>query len=280
MSDIEDLIEQTYDLPAIPVVAQKVITLVRDPETNARDLQDVIQTDPAMTTKILRIANSSLYGLTRKVETLSQAVVIVGFNTIKTLAITTSLKGIYKNYGPVEQAMWEHSVGCALTSFVSANRAGFPMAEEAMIAGLLHDVGKTFMNNNDPDAYKEVCEAIEKNGLRSIEAEIEKFGFDHTQIGAAILRKWNLPEPTTAAVRFHHNLAALKTAQEGVQKLTSLVSLANGIAYTLGFGVRKDPKAIERCISPAQILGFTADGLKTLIEEAATTVERERKIFD
>jgi hypothetical protein len=81
-------------------------------------------------------------------------------------------------------------------------------------------------------------------------------------------------------VRFHHTLGALRTAVEDVQKLTALVSLANGVSHTMGFGVVKDPKAVETCISPAQILGFTAEGLKGLVDEAVAVVQKEKELFD
>lgn len=222
-------------MPAFPQSVQKILELTRDINCLPKDLVAVIEKDPVMTMKILKVINSAYYSLPNKVTSVSQSVVYLGLNTIKNLALSIAAVGMLPRFntsGFDIQGYLLHSLTTAAVARQLSNvyAKGQVDPGDAYIAGLLHDFGKAvFAQFMAPEFAK--CLAIsEDNGIPLHEAETQVIGADHTVVGAMLATKWQFPEHLVACIRDHHNLEAARTP------LLDCVRLGNQISRKLGFG--------------------------------------------
>jgi putative nucleotidyltransferase with HDIG domain len=278
--DLESIIARTGDLPAMPGIAVKVMEMVGDPGTSAKDLQEVISHDQALTTKVLKIANSAMFGVSRDISTLSHAIMILGFSTIRSIVLATSTKSIYlkgKSTGGFSmKLLWDHSIGCALVARRLARETHTVNLEEAFIAGLLHDIGKTVINLLFASRYEEVISQVYNGGESFATVENRLMGFDHTQVGALVLRKWNLSRSLEDAVLHHHD-PANATANP---KLTAVVSLANSYCKKLGIGPETRENEVLAEHPAAHILEFAPAMVDELLQAVLQLVEEDKEIFE
>ncbi|MEK6557825.1 MAG: HDOD domain-containing protein, partial [Candidatus Margulisiibacteriota bacterium] len=153
----KELVDRIADLMPLPVTLQKIIQLTSDPQTEIKELLPTLERDQAMVARILKMANSSYYGFSRQILTISHAVVCLGYNTIKNIALTTStqsfLRGRVMSYALEEGALFKHSYAVALGSRAIARRVGYPNPEEVYVMGLLHDVGKVILDQYAKDRF-------------------------------------------------------------------------------------------------------------------------------
>jgi putative nucleotidyltransferase with HDIG domain len=280
IKDLEAIIARTGDLPAMPAIAVRVMEMVGDPSTSANKLQEVIGHDQALTTKVLKIANSAMFGVSRDISTLSHAIMILGFSTIRSVVLATSTKSIYmqssSKSGFSAKVLWDHSLGTALIARNIAAKNPSINEEEAFIAGLLHDIGKTVININFAEQYEPVIREVYSTGVRFIDVEQSQLGFDHTQVGALVLRKWNLSRSLEDAVLNHHS----PKQSEGNELLTAVVSLANDFCNKIGIGPETIRDINLMASGAAEMLGLNEDKLEEYEARLQEAMESNKEIFE
>ena len=274
----QELIANLGDLPPLPQVASQVLRVSADPDANAEDLRKVIAMDQALTSQILKISNSAMFGMMREVTTLTQAIMTLGFSTIKSVVIASSAKNLY-NRGTVglqERLIWEHALVSAIASRAFAKSLRFPRIEEAFIGGLLHDIGKSVIGVKFPERYSTLLRTVYNENSVCLDLELETFGFDHAMVGEALVSQWNLATSLQAAVRWHHDPIH---AQETHRELTAIVALANHLSLEEKVGIG-DPKHLEGASMQAmeilqlgpEALGGIKEGVRTAIEQDKTMI--------
>ena len=247
---VDDLIAKIGELPPMPQVAQKALTLIRDPDSNMSDLGAVLSLDQAMASLVLKWANSAYYGLRNPVSTVQQAAAYLGMRTLHSLVLAASVAAWFDRpapgYGLERGDLWKHSIGVAAGARLIANQFGNEVAEEAYHAGLLCDIGKLgfeiLLRNVDTNAP-------EWQNQSFIDLEIAHFGVDHATLGAEMARRWHLPEGLVDTIAHHHSPA---DATEGAL-LAAAVHISDGAMMMLGGGIGReglqyelDPVACER----------------------------------
>lgn len=229
--------ESMERLPPMPAVITKVMELTNDPNCTAQELQKVIGMDEVLSSKVLRLVNSARYGFPRRITTLSHAVILLGFETVRNLAIGVATVRLLLRHGancPVNrQRFWEHSLetGLAASALAKHLRKDLILREEMFLAGLLHDLGILFLSQIFPEQYRAVIEQC-----RSLEEtypiEQEVLGVTHGEVGAMMAEHWNLP-PMFAEVMRHHHAPA-----EGLSFYhhVSAVYLGDILSHSIGGG--------------------------------------------
>jgi len=244
------------DLPSSPAIAVEIDRLVSDPNSTVSEIESRILQDQALVAKLLRLVNSSFYGLPRPVTSVARAIPLAGMKTIRNLvfAVTTSpiLEKNLPVYGYAGQGLWTHSLVTAIASQVICTELKVKgvSPEEVFVAGLLHDVGKLILGEFvmvEDDALVSGSE-----GCRDRERELT--GFDHAELGADIAAKWNMSEMLSALIAHHHEP---ENAGDFID-MALLVALADSVAKMLGIGLDQE-RCIPSQISPAVSKRFNLD---------------------
>lgn len=276
---LKDIILNAKDLPAMPHVASKVLELAGNPETTAAKLQKVIQDDQAMAARILKIANSALYGCSRQIKTLTEAIVMLGFNTIRSLVVTSAARNMYlaegKTMGLKERLLWEHSIGCAIACRILVTPRHPMYAEEAFLAGLMHDIGKLVLNQYASDVFDRVVQEVYNEGRNFAAVERELLGFDHTEVGAMLVTKWKLSPVMEEAIRFHHTESEFKRDR----LILCYLDLANSLCKRQGIGFVEAPDLDLVNLPSNKVLGLSAAELDVMAQQLGDTLESEMEIF-
>jgi len=228
------LVRAVEKMPAFPKAVQQVLALCRDINCPPRDLVGVIEHDPVLTVKLLRVINSASYGLPNKVTSVNQAVLFLGINTVKNLALAFAMIGVLptRNVAGFEvQGYLVHSVATAALARHLATRpqVGEVAADDAYIAGLLHDFGKVVMATHFPEEYRSVLEAAEAEGLPLHVVERRIIGADHAEVGAMLARHWQFSANLVSCIGNHH-------ASPDADALTACVALANQLTRRAAVG--------------------------------------------
>jgi HD-like signal output (HDOD) protein len=284
---LESLVQRAGDLNMMPQVARKVIELVADENSTAAQLATLLEKDANITTRILKIANSAFYGLRREVKTVQQAIVILGFKSLRSMVVASSSKALHKRFGITEQLMWDHSVGTAIGGKVFAEKLSPAVGEIAFVGGLLHNVGCTVMNNECPKPFLEVMKKIYNSGVASIDAEIEIFKYAHPEVGFRVTEKWGLPPELSKIIRFY-SISRLKEAeraplyQEQMLKMAlACVEVASHACRHLGIGYRDkkpEPNLLE--LEGAKILQLNAEKLNDILKRFDELYQKEKAVFN
>ena len=276
MDKAELIASKVGDLPALPQVAVKVMEMVRDPDTRTKDLEEVLLRDPALTAKVLRIANSAFYGVRGNVSTLSRAIVILGFNTLRSVVMASSTEEIYKrSTNFTEKILWEHSLAVALAARTIAQECRYGAAEEAFVGGLLHDIGKVVLDSNAPEEYSQVMELVYNGEQSFIDAETDVFGFDHSEIGAMVVNRWNLTPELQEAVRLHHQ----PMSAEVDPTLCAVISLANSLCVKHEIGPERMPDLELSELESTLMLPIDPFQLDQLANQILEKLDEEKQLL-
>ncbi|HEX9444534.1 MAG TPA: HDOD domain-containing protein, partial [Candidatus Binatia bacterium] len=276
------VIERVTQLPFSPV-AMKILQAAWDERAGARDMAKVIVLDQAFTARLLRIANSPYYGQSRDVTTVSQAVSILGMDAIASLALTLFTFGSV----PEEDsetlsigALWEHSLGSAVWARAIAARVGRVAAEEAFIAGMLHDMGKVLLYRFFKKELLEAVGIAEAEGLALAEAERRVLGTDHAVVGQAAANQWGFPPLLRYAIAFHRAPGETPgDAGDAVRKIVAIVHVADLLseASEIGYGGERGDEPIDPAVWPLLKLG--EDDCREMLGPVLAEIEKSREIF-
>ncbi len=259
------------DLPPMPHIATQVLDKLADEDANPREINALITKDPALAARVLKVANSPMYGASRSIATLNDALMFMGFDSISSLIMTAVLKGMYSKVGLAEKLLWEHSVGCGLASRKIADAIRYRRKEEAYLAGLMHDVGKTALFLHAPDAMGEILESVYNDESDFFGAEERRFGFNHAMVGGAIATNWRFTAEIEEAIANHHQPELNSSTNE----LIPIVSAANAVCHKLGVGpIRKPDLDMDR-IKSFKVLGLDADRIEEILAEVREALQSE-----
>ncbi len=227
-------LEKVQELPTLPEVYDRLVAVLNRP--SMADIEAVLRQDPAVTGKVLRLANSAFYGLRRPVSTVAQAVLVLGYDVLRQLVLSTSVIRLFrkKEDSPASyRAYWAHCLGTALVARWLALYLGEENPEEFFVAGLLHDIGKLVHSQYWPEDFCQALTLAKSQRLTLAEAE-QTLGFSHDQTGGLLMHRWGLAAAIREAVAYHH---APRVPREGRTSLhEQVVHCADVISFALGFG--------------------------------------------
>lgn len=269
---LTELLAKVKDMPPLSQSITQILKLTNSPKSSAQDLAKVFERDPKLAANILKLANSSFNGFSRKISTISHAIVCLGLDTVKSIALTSSTQEMLNNeisaYALEKGMLWQHSICCATCARIIAKRIGFKESEEAYIAGLLLDIGKIILSSFAEDYFIQIIEKLENNKAPFDRVEQEVLGFDHPQIGGRIIKKWNLPSILVEAVQYHHQ----PDKAEIHKKITYIVHLADAISCMLGIGLGCDGLMYVFEKNTLNILGLRKEDIESIMCELVDKV--------
>jgi len=278
--ELETAIMTAADLPTIPIVAIKVMQLIESEKANAEELAKIVASDPAVAARVLKISNSSFYGCQRQIQTLSSAIVVLGFSTLRSLVVAASVKQVYRPYGLTEKMLWEHSFAAGLAARIIATQTRVANEEEAFLAGLFHDIGKIIMNTLDRGKFQEVMQHCYNEGISFGEAEKSVYPFSHEEVGAYVIRKWNLPDTLSTAILQHHRMEFGIEDPPAQVALTAVASLADLFCLKLGIGSRVPQYNLDLADSKAgRLLNLSPETVAAALETFRTAFEKDHALF-
>ncbi|MFO7603176.1 MAG: HDOD domain-containing protein [Gammaproteobacteria bacterium] len=226
----ESLLKNVSGLVSLPEVAMRVNAMVDDATCTADEVARVIETDPGLSTRVLGIANSAMYGYSREISTVHRAVMVLGTRQIRDLVLTTAAAQAFEhiptNLISVDD-FWHHSIYCGLLAKQIAAMTQTPHAETMFMAGLLHDIGHLIMFNQLPEQIHQILlETLQPEAEQLYQIERRVLGFDHAEVGGALARLWTLPPVLQEVIAFHHEP---DRAQQFPQEVF-LIHIANRVA--------------------------------------------------
>ncbi len=264
-----DLLKMKINLPSLPKIFSQIVEVMSNPLSSSKHFSDVIRKDPALSAKILKLANSAFYGYRSKIDTITTAVTIIGTNELYALALSMSVMKMFKNIPTAlvdMSSFWKHSIAVGIIARQIADYRQYSDKERFFIAGLLHDIGRLIIYQYLPsDAKNALIHARQKRDLL-YKSEKEVLGFNHARIGGMLLSKWDLPEELGNMVRFHHNP---EKAKEDITE-ASVIHLSDIMANVLRHGTSG-----EFFIPPLNKVSWENIGLE---ESAFTEILKQSEI--
>lgn len=253
---IWETLEEIKDLPTLPSVYFKVDKLLKDKQASIENVARIIEIDPAMSSSILRLINSAFYGLHTKSNSISHAVMILGFNAVKNAIVsvaildTLSIKDRYQNFNIAD--FWRHSVSVAVMGKQLAERSCLAAPDDAFMAGLLHDTGKIIMIKYFKEDFGKVWQTMQNTKCSFYDAEQEVASIDHVQIGAYLARKWQLPEHIIEAIASHHYYMT-SSQSTGLVECIMLANALSNNGYQINPGDYVFEGHVEKALRPLMI---------------------------
>ena len=282
--DLQKILDNIEELPSLPIIVNKVLEVIEDSRSVAGDLADVISNDQAFTSKVLRLVNSSFYGFSTRISTISRAVVILGYNTIKNLILGLSVIGLMEggeedsHFNRIE--FWEHCIGCAACSRLIAIRVGYSQPEEIFVAGLLHDIGKIIFNEHCKDDFNRVLELVKNENLTMTEAENRVLGVTHAIMGEWLTKKWKFPPVLYNTIRYHHSPpVSSKTVDDTVIICSSIVNISDMLCKTGGIGSDGDDNIPYVDGQVWRIINLEENAKEDILYDLDDELERARIFF-
>jgi putative nucleotidyltransferase with HDIG domain len=279
MSSAKAFVEAARELPVMPPVAAEVMRKAEDPDTAVKEIAELISRDAALAVRVLKIANSSFYAMAREVQTMQQAIMLLGYSTLRSVVVAASMKDVFARFGLAERLLWEHAVAGAVAANRLAREIGGLSPDELFLAGLLHDVGRLVMYSQDSERYQEVLKVLYAEGGDPVALERQHFGFDHCEIGSLVLDKWKLPARLVAAVGGHHDPERV-AGKNGEKPLAAALQLVDRVCLREGMGRRKpEPELAVLDCAGARILGAGDLDLAAFCAKVREGYEQEKAVF-
>ena len=281
MSKLVQIMRTLRSMPPLPDVASRILAIVRNPEYSIDGLVAVVRTDPALTTRILKLCNSSLFGLSQPISSVSDAVAYLGSRNLVKLVLVSCTASYFKNLPPNPYAdpglLWQQTLACSTACQTLAERCGHGQPATAFTAGILHNVGRIAMVQVVDAETLATAASMMLDPLASpLEVERKVIGLDHAAASGIVTESWNLPVELRRAARNHHDLSHVATDDD----LTALLHVADELVMSMGIGDplperrhAPDPQALQR-------LGLGTADLEPVRISVAQEVERIGKLLN
>ena len=262
-----------HKLPSLPMVVTKVLNMLKDPDFSVRELSRIISDDTALATRTLAVARSGQYAQRRQATTVHEAILVLGFHTLRNVVMATAAQSFVTRKSRVSERLWSHSLAAALASRLLAQRTRFFDPEIAFLAGLLHDVGELVLLHGDPRGFEIMLDEAGKSQARILN-EKQTFGFDHCAVGTALLDHWNIDETISDAVVHHHErVQALSPGS-----LSQILAMADYVCFRANLGFYSEPplpSADARRIFDCEEIA----ALDALVQEVRQAYDKESMLF-
>jgi HD-like signal output (HDOD) protein len=278
--NLKQLAAAVAEVSSIPTVVTQILEVAHNDKSTVGDLMRVVETDPSLSSKVLRMVNSSSFCLPERVHSIHRAICLLGFNQVKSLAVSLSVADVFRQAEPMgtysRSGLWKHMVCVGAVAKLIAMRTGSGLFEEAFVAGLLHDLGIILMDQYAHPQFVQVLERSNQTARPMYEVERELLGFDHGALGAEIGRRWRFPPATLAAIEFHHRGAA---APKEAATIVACVELANAICTKKGMSSTGSGVIAPPRIEALQLLRINREGLLVLMDEVDQEVAKYSVLF-
>ncbi len=269
----EIILRSVSDLPPMPQTVFKVREIIADPGSSFKQLAEILETDQAMATRVLKIANSAYYGLSGKVSSIQHASVVLGHKTLGELMTMAGISGLLgnrlKGYGLEAGDLWRHSLGVAFGSKIIAAKKNPVLANDAFAAGLIHDVGKLILDQHVLERQEAFKEFMVDGQQSFLAAEKQILGFDHSEIASEACKSWRVPETLSIAIRYHHY-----PSQSQGSKLAYIVHTADLIAMMTGLGLGMDGLSYKMDDKAMEFVGLHEKDVTDIMGEVVESVEK------
>lgn len=268
-------------IPIMPRAAQQAFELATNPNAEAEEYVTLIERDEGLTARVLKIANSVYYNRGAGSKTIAEAINVIGLSELNGLLNSSALSHFFPSRHPLRTALWKHNIGVAVAARELARKVNQSVSEQAFLGGLMHDLGKLLMLQQQPALYERLTKRAHVEGLESTTAETEEFPFDHTQVGHLIAERWRFsPELTTIISRHHRPWAELPKLS-----VTALVKAADSIAHTLGLGAGLESSSLRRIHEPLVVeawrhLELAQRDQEPLLLSITRTFEEEYSMYE
>jgi len=273
----QDLVRGTVKLVSLPEIFIKVNSMVDDPSCSASDIGRYISKDPALTARLLKIANSPLYGFPSRIDTVSRSITVIGTRGLRDLILASStidaFSKINSDFIDMNQ-FWSHSLYCGVLARILATKCNALHTEPFFVSGLLHDIGKLIIQHKLPEMAREVQIREDESTLERHELENEVIGFNHAQVGGELLRAWKLPVNIQDAVEFHHTPSMAKESPLGA----AIIHIADSIAKSEGMAVSSDKNNRIEPIAWA-ITGLDQGSIDEVLDEVEVQYRISLELF-
>jgi HD-like signal output (HDOD) protein len=279
---LTDLIDQVNrsSISTIGSVVARIIAVINNPDATAKELVEIILTDPPLAANVLRLVNSAYCAPRNKIADIQQAVIFIGFEALKELALSQKVCEIFKRglkiNGYSRARLWKHSVAVALFSKMIYRREFMQRGENAYAVGLLHDLGIIIEDQFQNKTLTQVLATASSRDISLIEAEQETLGYDHTRIGMVLAENWNLPAELAMGIGYHHHPAQ---APEAFMRLTRVVHIANSCCQKSQIGYCDSPQQDEdlfnQCLQALNIEPHALDLIIQEVDRKLTEMEAE-----
>lgn len=265
MNDIKSIVKKIDGLKPIPQVASKVMSIAEDPESSMHDLSNVIVYDTAVTTNLLKVANSAYFGLSEKVDSVHQAIVLIGMDQVANLVLLSAgsenLKGSQEGYDLEAGDLWKYSVSSALIARELAEKKGAKETQLIFTAALIKDIGKVILNQYVKDSFDNINTLVIEQNFTFREAEKEIIGIDHAELGGMVAENWKFSPKMIEIIRNHH----LPQESSISEFESSIVYMADMICMMMGIGVGSDGLAYRFHRKVVERLGLTEKDFQNII---------------
>ncbi len=276
---IEDIVSKTPDLPTIPATAIRVMKETQNTNASAASIARILATDQALSARVLRLANSAYYGLSKRVNELQDGVVILGMRTVKNLAAVAAtypwMSRSVSGYCLGPEQLWSHSFGTAVGAQLVAQQSRKCAPDVAFTSGLLHDIGKVALSIWIENKIQAIKLYAIREGIPFDAAERKVLGYDHCQVGAYLAQSWNLPEEIEHACLFHHR----PDSSENPSFVTDCVHIGDYLTSSMGFGLGGDGLHYSLSENAFARLGITKADLDLLTSDFVEEFEKFELLF-
>ncbi|MFI5379901.1 MAG: HDOD domain-containing protein [Tepidisphaerales bacterium] len=229
----KELVKRINSIGTLPEVTARIIATVEDPTSSSADLHKLVSHDPALVTRILKVVNSAFYGLPGQIASINRAIVLLGLNAVKNIAVAASLGQLFRGMKLCEEFtardLWTHCVGVAVAASDLARGMHIPLVDEAFLAGMVHDVGLLVSLQLMPDQLRQTCSQARTSTSSFCDIEQEIMGVDHTQLGQALCELWKFPRTCQLVAAYHHRPSAMPADS---RLLVTIVAVADVMCCT------------------------------------------------
>ncbi len=277
--DLLKALSRITEISSLPEITTRIIQVVEDPKSTAHDMHEIVRSDPALASKVLKVVNSAFYGLPSQISNLDRAIVMLGLSAVKNIALAASLSRLFRpgNLSAkfAVRDLWVHSIAVGVCARMVADKS-FGQPEETFVAGLVHDMGLLVEYQLLPEKLRDVVTRCETQTQCFVSAERGVIGGDHTQFGAAIVSRWKFPPILKHAVQYHHDPTAL---QADFKKLVTAIQVADTICCQNQIGFYLTAETQEVTEEQLAIVGISPSAVAEIVEALPERIAESERIF-